>query len=73
MVGTAQAVTVSPAEVEDIFPVRGRLRSPGIGLQVPGKPVFDFWTYHREAIVTALAAAQFPVTWDERRFTYWQS
>jgi hypothetical protein len=70
MFGTAEAVTVSPADVEDLFPAKGQLRSPGIGLQVPGKPVLYFWTHRRQEILTALAAARFPVTWDERRFTY---
>jgi hypothetical protein len=52
-----------------VFSAAGRFGSRGIGVQPFDRPVFYFWTRRREDILTALAEAHFPVSWQERRVT----
>jgi hypothetical protein len=62
-------LVVQPADLEAVFPATGMLRSPGVGLRPHGRHVYYFWTRQRESVLTALAAAGWPVSWEERRFT----
>ena len=68
----AKPLVVSPEQVEAVFPARGRLRYKAIGIRPINQPPSYFLTVgaDRVAILTAIASAQFPVEWDERRFSY---
>jgi hypothetical protein len=62
-------LSVTADEVSQIFPAKGQLRSPGVGIFMPDRHVSYFFTGRREEILAALQAAHFPVSWDERRFS----
>jgi hypothetical protein len=74
-----EPLVLSPSEVEGVFPARGRLRAPAIGIRplhgppsyfltAPG-PVrwyFGAWSADRASILSAMSEAGFPVEWEER-------
>jgi hypothetical protein len=63
---------VTPSAVIEVFPAKGKLMFgwQGIGVQPFGRRVFYFWTRQPAEILTALAAAHFPVSWAERHVRY---
>jgi len=63
-------LSVSPSDVNQAFPATGQLRSAPIGIFIPGQHVFYFFTRRRDEIPAALQAAHFPVSWEERRFSF---
>jgi hypothetical protein len=65
--GLQASVTLEPAGVEAIFPIKTRLAGyEGIGLLRTGGSVTYFWSSRREELLSALAAGGFPVGWEER-------
>ncbi len=68
----ARALVVTPADVEAVFPARAKLRYRGIGIRPIGEPPSYFITRgaDRGAILSATAAAGFPVQWEERNYSY---
>ena len=77
-----QTLSLRPDEVEAVFPARGRIRIPAIGIRpLQGPPSYFLtaagplrWYFgrisnDRAAILAAIESAGFPVTWDERRFS----
>ena len=67
----AKPLVVSPAEVDAIFPARGRLRSSATGIRPHGTPPSYFLLGgDRASILSAIAAAGFPVQWEERSYSY---
>ena len=68
----AKALVVSPDQVEEVFPARGRLRSKAICIRPINQPPSYFLTVggDRAPILSAIAAAGFRVEWDERGFSY---
>ena len=60
---------VEPDGVEAIFPAKGRLRYPAICIRPRGEPPFYFLLGDRASILTTLAAAGFPVEWEERAYS----
>ena len=79
---TLSPLSLSPTDVEAVFPARGRLRIPAIGIRpVDGPPAYFLtasrlvpWYFgrvsgDRAVILSAIQAAGFPVDWDERRFS----
>jgi hypothetical protein len=67
----AKPLVVAPAEVDAIFPARGRLRSSAIGIRAHGAPPWYFLVGRdRAPRLSAIAAAGFPVQWDERSYSY---
>lgn len=67
-----QRLTVDPESVSAIYPSRARLRTKAIAIRPWRQPPSYFLTIgnDRATILTALAAAGFPVEWDERRYSY---
>jgi hypothetical protein len=66
----AKPLIVAPAEVDAIFPARGRLRSSAIGIRPHGAPPSYFLVGRdRAPILSAVAAAGFPVQWEERSYS----
>ena len=64
------SITVTRSDDVEAFPVRRRLGTRGVGVRRnQGAPVY-FWTTQPEAVLQALASADWPVSWDERRFAY---
>jgi hypothetical protein len=61
-------LVLSPAEDVEVFPVRTRGWTRGVGIRAPDAAVHYFWTFEREAVLRALGTAGFRVSWDERRF-----
>ncbi len=59
---------VEPDRVEAIFPAKGRMRYPAICIRPYGEPPFYFLLGDRASILTTLAAAGFPVEWEERAY-----
>jgi hypothetical protein len=68
----AQIQAVTASAVIEMFPAKGKLMFgwQGIGVQPFGRRVFYFWTRQPAEILTALAAAHFPVSWAERHVRY---
>ncbi|HUC12920.1 MAG TPA: hypothetical protein VMS00_00575 [Acidimicrobiales bacterium] len=64
-----QALRVEPGGVEAIFPAKGRLRYPAICIRPRGEPPFYFLLGDRASILTTLAAAGFPIEWEERAYS----
>lgn len=60
---------VEPAGVEAIFAAKGRMRYPAICIRPLGEPPFYFLLGDRASILTTLAAAGFPVEWEERAYS----
>jgi hypothetical protein len=65
----ARALRVEPGGLEAIFPSKGRLRYPAICIRPHGEPPFYFLLGDRASILTTLAAAGFPVEWEERAYS----
>lgn len=66
----AKPLVVAPREVDAIFPARGRLRSSAIGIRPHGAPPSYFLLGgDRASILSAIAAAGFPVEWEERSYS----
>jgi hypothetical protein len=55
--------------VEAISTAKGRMRSPAICIRPSGEPPFYFLLGDRASILTTLAAAGFPVEWEEREYS----
>ena len=68
----AKALALAPAQVEAVFPARGRLRYKAIGIRPLKQPPSYFLTVgaDRSPILSTIAAAGFPVEWEERGFSY---
>jgi len=65
--GLQAVITLEPDGVDAIFPIKTRLAGyEGIGLRRHGGAVTYFWSSRREELLSALAAAGFPVRWEER-------
>ncbi len=77
-----EPLALSPSEVEAVYPARGRLRAPAIGIRplhgppsyfltAPGRLRWYFgpWSADRASILSAIEAAGFPVEWEERDFS----
>jgi hypothetical protein len=78
----AEPLMLRATNVEAVFPARGRLRLPAIGIRpVDGPPSYFLtaprrlpWYFgrisgDRPAIVAAIESAGFPVAWEERTFS----
>ena len=67
----ATALVVTPADVEAVFPARAKLRYRAIGIRRIGEPPSYFILRgDRPPILSAVAAAGFPVQWEERDYSY---
>lgn len=66
----ARTLTLRPTDLDEAFPATGMLRSPGVGLKPRDGRVVYFWTRRRAEILAVLQTAHFPVSWEERRFSY---
>lgn len=68
----AKALVVAPADVEVIFPARRQLRYRAVGIRPLGEPPSYFITprENRALVLSAAAAAGFPVQWEERDYSY---
>lgn len=64
-------ISAGPSAVELVFPVRGRLGAVGIAIRPPAVPDCYFWTRRQREVIAALAAAGFPVSWEEQRPRIW--
>ena len=64
-----RTLRVEPVGVEAIFPAKGRLRYPAICIRPHGEPPFYFLLGDRASILTTIAAAGFPVEWEERAYS----
>jgi hypothetical protein len=64
------SITVTRSDDVEVFPVRGRLGTRGVGVRRNGAAPVYFWTTQPEEVLQALASADWPVSWDERRFAY---
>jgi hypothetical protein len=77
-----EPLALSPSEVETVYPARGRLRAPAIGIRplngppsyfltAPGRLRWYFgpWSADRASILSAIEAAGFPVEWEEHAFS----
>lgn len=77
-----ETLRLHPEQVEAVFPARGRLRIPAIGIRPVDRPPSYFltaagplrWYFgpissDRAAILTAIESAGFPVAWEERMFS----
>jgi hypothetical protein len=69
MFGVSSA-TVPRSDDVEVFPVRGRLGTRGVGVRRNGAAPVYFWTSQPEEVLQTLASADWPVSWDERRFAY---
>lgn len=65
----AKTLQVEPTGVEAVFPARGRLRSRAVCIRPIGQPPFYFFLGDRQSILTTIAAAGFPVSWEERAYS----
>jgi hypothetical protein len=61
-------LVLSPTDDVEVFPVKTRGWTRGVGIRVHDAEVSYFWTDEREAVLQALASAGFRVSWDERRY-----
>lgn len=50
--------------------VRALFVSGGVGVRRNGAAPVYFWTSQPEEVLQTLASADWPVSWDERRFAY---
>jgi hypothetical protein len=66
----ASSITVPRSDDVDVFPVRARLGTRGVGVRCNGVAPVYFWTSQPEEVLQALASADWPVSWDERRYAY---
>jgi hypothetical protein len=67
----AKALVAAPADVEAVFPARVRFGYRAIGIRPLGAPPYYFLCAgQRDSILSAVAAAGFPVQWDERKYSY---
>jgi hypothetical protein len=64
------SLTVPRSDDVEVFPVRGRLGTRGVGVRRNGAAPVYFWTSQPEEVLQALASADWPVSWDERRYAY---
>jgi hypothetical protein len=64
------SLSLTPSDVELIFPARGRLRSRAVGIRPTRQPPSYFLLSDRSAILSAVAQAGFPVDWEEHRYSY---
>lgn len=64
------SITVTRSDDVEAFPVRRRLGTRGVGVRRNQEAPVYFWTTQPEAVLQALASADWPVSWDERRFAY---
>ncbi len=66
-----QRLSVNPESVSAIYPSRARLRTKAIAIRPKHEPPSYFLTVgnDRSTILSAIAAAGFPVEWDERRYS----
>jgi hypothetical protein len=69
MFGVA-SITLTRSDDVEAFPVRHRLGTRGVGVRRNQEAPVYFWTTQPEAVLQALASADWPVSWDERRFSY---
>jgi hypothetical protein len=78
----AEPLRLRPTDVEAVFPARGRLRLPAIGIRPAYGPPSYFltapqwlpWYFgrisrNRPTILAAIQSALFPVAWEERTFS----
>ncbi len=63
-------LVVRPFEVEAVYPARARLRYPAIAVRPLGQPPYYFLLGDRGLILSCIAEAGFPVSWQERQFSY---
>ncbi len=68
----ARALVMTPADVEVIFPARRKLRYRAVGIRPYDEPPSYFIVPggNRGPILSAVAAAGFPVQWEERDYSY---
>ena len=67
----SKPLIVTPAQVEVVFPARGRLRYRAIGIRPRNEPPCYFLLGgDRQFILSAIAAAGFHVQWEERVYSY---
>jgi hypothetical protein len=77
-----ETLKLRPEDVEAVYPARGRLRIPAIGIRPVHRPPSYFltaagplrWYFgrissDRSAILSAIESAGFPVAWEERKFS----
>jgi hypothetical protein len=64
-----RTLQVQPFGVDAIFPAKGRLRYPAVCVRPHGEPPYYFLVKDRAPILTALAAAGFPIIWEERAYS----
>ncbi len=64
-----RALRVEPSEVGAVFPAKARLRYSAICIRPRSQPPFYFLLGDRASILTTLAAAGFPVEWEERAYS----
>jgi hypothetical protein len=69
MLGVSSTTLARSDDVE-AFPVSSRWGTRGVGLRRNGAAPLYFWTTQPEELLQALASADWPVSWDERRFKY---
>ena len=65
-------LVVEPEQVEAVYPSRARLRYRAIAIRPIARPPSYFLTLgsSRESILATLAAAGFPVLWEERTYSF---
>lgn len=66
-----KAITATPLEVEEVFPVKGRMGASGVGILVRGEPVAYFWTRQGHEVLLTLANLGYPTSWQEQRPHLW--
>lgn len=65
----ASSMTVPRSDDVEVFPVRGRLGTRGVGVRGNETAPARFWTSQPEEVLHAHASADWPVSWDERRIS----
>jgi hypothetical protein len=63
--------TAEVSSVAEVFPVRGRLATKGVGILVNDQPVAYFWTTQTRGVLLSLANVGYPVSWQEQRAHIW--
>jgi hypothetical protein len=64
------SITLTRSDDAEVFPVRRRLGTRGVGVRRNQAAPVYFWTTQPEEVLQAVASADWPVSWDERRFAY---